>query len=248
MNINSYLDKFNSVSLDEVKNVKLMHRMDQKFVFQINDLSDLLTKLHSSYNVLEVDGEKVQTYKTLYFDTKDKLFFLQHHNSRVNRNKVRFREYVGSGLVFLEVKLKNNKGKTIKTRKKVVAIVDDLSKDHQSYINQVVGEELDLIPQQWIFFNRITFVDKLYTERLTVDFNVEFSKKQKSGNFRNLVIAEIKTERSNVSSVFKSIAKEKHIIPTRFSKYCMTTIDLDSDVKYNRFKEKLLLLNKLKQL
>ena len=107
MNINSYLDKFNSVSLDEVKNVKLMHRMDQKFVFQINDLSDLLTKLHSSYNVLEVDGEKVQTYKTLYFDTKDKLFFLQHHNSRVNRNKVRFREYVGSGLVFLEVKLKN---------------------------------------------------------------------------------------------------------------------------------------------
>ena len=158
MNINSYLDKFNSVSLDEVKNVKLMHRMDQKFVFQINDLSDLLTKLHPSYNVLEVDGEKVQTYKTLYFDTEDKVFFLQHHNSRVNRNKVRYREYVGSGLVFLEVKLKNNKGKTIKTRMKVDAIVDNLSKDHQSYINQVVGEEMELIPQQWIFFNRITLL------------------------------------------------------------------------------------------
>ena len=41
-------------------------------------------------------------------------FFLDHHNRRVNRNKIRFREYVGSNLTFLEVKTKNNKGKTIK--------------------------------------------------------------------------------------------------------------------------------------
>jgi len=248
MNINSYLDKFNSVSLDEIKNVKLMRRMDQKFVFQRNDLFSLLDKLYNSYNVLEVNGEKVQTYKSLYFDTEDKVFFLQHHNSRVNRNKVRFREYVGSGLVFLEVKLKNNKGKTIKNRIKVDAISDNLNRDHQDYIDKVIGKKMDLLPQQWIVFNRITFVDKSYTERLTVDLNLEFSKKKKSGNFRHLVVAEIKTERSNVSSVFKSIAKEQHIKPIRLSKYCMTTIDLDSTVKYNKFKEKLLLLNKLKQL
>ena len=175
MNINSYLDEFNSVSLDEIKNVKLMHRMDQKFVFQIHDLFSLLEKLYDSYNVLEVNGEKVQTYKSLYFDTEDKVFFLQHHNSRVNRNKVRFREYVGSGLVFLEVKLKNNKGKTIKNRIKVDAISNNLNRDHQDYIDKVIGRKMDLIPQQWIVFNRITFVDKSYTERLTVDLNVEFS-------------------------------------------------------------------------
>ncbi len=247
MDLNSCLDKFKPISLEEMKNVKLMNRMDQKFVFQMNDLSFLLNKLHASYNILEVEGQKIQRYKSLYFDTEDKVFFLQHHNSRVNRNKVRFREYVGSGLVFLEVKLKNNKGKTIKTRVKVDSVSNTLSKDHQDYVNQVIGKKMDLMPQQWVVFNRITFVDKSYTERLTIDLNVEFSKKQKSGSFHNIVVAEIKTERSNVSSVFKAIAKEKYIKPIRLSKYWMTTINLDSTVKHNRFKEKLLLLNKLKQ-
>ena len=184
-----------------------------------------------------MNGQKIQTYKSLYFDTEDKVFFLQHHNSRVNRNKVRFREYVGSGLVFLEVKLKNNKGKTIKTRIKVDSVSNTLSEDHQDYINQVIGKKMDLISQQWVVFNRITFVDKLYQERLTIDLNLEFSKQKKSGNFKNIVVAEIKTERSNVSSVFKSVAKERHIKPIRLSKYCMTTINLDPSIKQNRFKE-----------
>ena len=248
MNLNSYLDKFNSVSLEEMQNVKLMHRMDQKFVFHVNDLYYLLNKIYKSYNVLEVEGQKVQKYKSLYFDTEDKLFFLQHHNTRVNRNKVRFREYVGSGLVFLEVKLKNNKGKTIKNRIKVNSISNTLNQDHQDYVNQIIGENMDLMPQQWIVFNRITLVDKAYTERLTIDLNVEFSNKKKSGNFRNIVVAEIKTERSNVSSFFKSVAKEKYIKPVRLSKYCMTAINLDPTIKHNRFKEKLLLINKLKEL
>ena len=77
---------------------------------------------------------------------------------------------------------------------------------------------------------------------------MEFSKDQKFGSFQNIVVAEIKTERSNVSSVFKSVAKEKHIKPIRLSKYCMTTIGLNPSVKHNRFKEKLLFLNKLKEL
>ena len=143
--------------------------------------------------------------------------------------------------------MKNNKGKTIKTRVKVDSVSNTLSKDHQDYVNQVIGKKMDLMPQQWVVFNRITFVDKSYTERLTIDLNVEFSKKKKSGSFQNIVVAEIKTERSNASSVFKAIAKEKYIKPIRLSKYCMTTINLDSTVKHNRFKEKLLLLNKLKQ-
>ena len=44
---------------------------------------------------------------------------------RVNRHKIRFREYVDSGLVFLEVKCKNNKGKTIKKRGRPKKNVED---------------------------------------------------------------------------------------------------------------------------
>jgi hypothetical protein len=38
-----------------------------------------------------------------------------------------------------------------------------------------------------------------------------------------------------------------YILPIRISKYCMTTLQLNPDVKQNRFKEKLLFINKLKQ-
>ena len=44
MSLQLYLDKFASVSLDEMKNVKLMNRMDQKFVFHMNDLPFLLNE------------------------------------------------------------------------------------------------------------------------------------------------------------------------------------------------------------
>ena len=61
------------------------------------------------------------------------------------------------------------------------------------------------------------------------------------------VIAEVKKERSSNSSKFTRIAKGQYISPTRISKYCMSTIKLDPTVKHNRFKKKVLLINKLKQ-
>ena len=79
-------------------------------------------ELHKELNcgkrisILQIDGKRKHDYKSLYFDTEDRKFYNDHHNQRVNRYKVRYREYVDSGLVFLEIKCKNNKGKTIKKR------------------------------------------------------------------------------------------------------------------------------------
>jgi len=246
MNIQSYLGKFNTVSLSDIKSVTLMNRVDIKFAFSIQKLPAVINDLAEYYNLLEVDGNKIQEYKSLYYDTVDRIFFLQHHNDRVNRNKVRFREYVGSGLVFLEVKLKNNKKKTIKKRIKVDSVENYLSKQNQDYIDALLGKELDLRPQHWINFNRITFADKLSKERLTIDLDLTFSNNIKSGSFEDVVIAEIKQDRHAKSSNFTRIAKKKHILPIRLSKYCMSTISLNPSVKQNRFKKKVLFMNKLK--
>ena len=190
----------------------------------------------------------IQDYRSLYYDTADRQFFVEHHNERVNRHKVRFREYVNSGITFLEIKCKNNKGKTIKKRVKVTDIPQSLSSEHKAYITELIGKELVLTPQHWINFSRITFVNKLYTERLTIDLDLKFSNNSGQGGFENVIIAEIKKERSTQSSKFTYIAKKYHILPTRLSKYCMSTIDLNPSVKYNRFKKKILLINKLKKI
>ena len=113
-NLLPIISDFAPITLKEMDGVKLMSRMDTKFVFKIEKLPSLLEKMTAFYRVLEINGKFIHDYKSLYFDTNARKFYIDHHNSRVNRNKIRFREYVDSGLTFLEVKLKNNKGRTIK--------------------------------------------------------------------------------------------------------------------------------------
>ena len=243
------VNKFKTTTLAEMDGVKLMNRSDTKFAFKIDKLPILLDRMQPFYKILLINGELVHKYKSLYYDTDNKKFYFDHHNDRVNRNKVRFREYVGSNVVFLEVKRKTNKRKTIKKRIKVDSITDKLTKEQEQFVNKLIGKELDLSAQHWINFSRLTFVHNKNKERLTVDLNLNFNNDESFGDLNDIVIAEVKQERMSRSlSDFMKIAKELHILPIRISKYCMSTISLNPDLKYNRFKQKMLFINKLKKI
>ena len=246
MNFKLELNKFETITLSEMDDVKLMSRTDTKFVFNFSRLPEFLEKLSPFYKVLLIDGNLIHDYKSLYFDTEDRKFYIEHHNRRVNRNKIRFREYVSSGLTFLEIKLKNNKGKTIKKRIKVNSISEEITEQQQKYIDKIVGYPIEVSAKQWINFSRVTFVHKTQKERLTMDVNLTFNNKKDEGDLKNIVIAEVKQERMSRSSDFMRIAKEMSILPMRLSKYCMSTLSLNPKLKKNRFKEKSLFINKLK--
>ena len=246
MNLKLELNKFETITLSEMDDVKLMSRTDTKFVFNFSRIPEFLEKLSQFYRVLSIDGNLIHDYKSLYFDTEDRKFYIEHHNRRVNRNKIRFREYVGSGLTFLEIKLKNNKGKTIKKRIKVDSISEEITEQQQKYIDKIVGYPIEVSAKQWINFSRVTFVHKTQKERLTMDINLTFNNKKDEGDLKNIVIAEVKQERMSRSSDFMRVAKEMSILPMRLSKYCMSTLSLNPKLKKNRFKEKSLFINKLK--
>ena len=144
MKVAEHINEFLPTSLKEMDGVKLLSRCDTKFAFSVSVLKDLINRLTPFYNVLEIDGKRKHDYKSLYFDTQDRKFYNDHHNQRVNRHKVRYREYVDSGLVFLEIKCKNNKGKTIKKRLKVDKIHDSLTSDHQNYVDKIIGSSLKI--------------------------------------------------------------------------------------------------------
>ena len=245
--IDQIISSYNPISLSEMENVKLMNRTDTKFVFQFDKLPKLLKRLQEYYFVLEINGHRKHAYKSLYFDTNDRKFYHDHHNNRVNRNKVRFREYVDTGGIFLEIKSKNNKGRTIKKRKEVENICTTLSNKDKSYINDIIGESIEVHAKQWINFTRITFVHKEKKERVRIDINLDFKDVVKEkGDLKEIIIAEVKQERMSRSSDFIRIAKEMSIFPFRLSKYCMSTIHLEPAIKKNRFKKKVLFINKLK--
>ena len=115
-NLNQILDGFNTISLDEMSSIRLMNRIDRKYLANEEQLRQLLEMASGDYMVQSVDGIRVSEYRTLYLDDKDNIMYLNHHNGRLTRQKVRIRTYVDTSDNFFEVKLKNNHGRTKKKR------------------------------------------------------------------------------------------------------------------------------------
>jgi hypothetical protein len=245
-NINTIIQQFEPISLLEMDRVKLMNRVDTKFAFSIKEFIDFLPNLIESYKVLEINGNRIPSYESLYYDNDHLGFFEDHHNGRMNRFKVRYRKYIESDLIFLEVKHKF-KGRTDKSRIQVAEIPLELVNEHAEFVKNLTEKEDVLTPVLWNSFHRITLVNKIENERLTLDFDLKFNWEDRSQYYNNMIIAELKQEKFNRNSAFFRLMKVKIIRPYRLSKYCIGSIDLygHKKIKYNRFKKKLIQLKKI---
>ena len=225
--------------------VKLMDRTDTKFVFNFSELEAVLNEAKAHYKILDISGRRMSRYKTLYFDTENFTLYNQHHCGKLNRYKVRHRTYVESNIGFLEVKFKNNKGRTLKTRIKENKVPDITTGSSLEFLTRLLPfDPLILLPKIWINYSRITLVNKLSAERLTLDLNLEFEENGRSKLLNKLVIAEVKQD-SKVSSPFISMMRAKHIGEGAISKYCFGVATMFSQVKKNNFKPKLTIINKI---
>ncbi|MBL7897042.1 MAG: polyphosphate polymerase domain-containing protein [Crocinitomicaceae bacterium] len=240
------LSHFQPITLAEMDEVKLMNRTDTKFVLKRSFFNEILPELAQSYKALEIAGKRLASYRTLYYDTQSFQLFLDHHNGRGNRFKIRIRNYVESNLYFLEIKNKF-KGRTDKRRTKVKDFELDLSPESVKFINKVVGHELNLVPKLWNSFQRITLVNTKEIERLTLDLNLTFEWDNTKRAFEHVVIAELKQENVNRNSLFYSLMKRYGVRPNSMSKYCVGGATLNPELKSNNFKDKFLLIDKLQE-
>jgi len=223
-----------------------MKRVDTKFVFNRNLLEKIFPFLVNQYKLLYVNDVVKSKYTSLYFDTKDFKFFMNHHNGKLNRSKVRFREYIDSQVSFLEVKRKTPKGKTIKKRIQVDSPIKTLNLDQQQFIKDRLKEDHELFYCHTNFFHRITMVNKFLKERITIDFDLCFENKKTTikDETNHIVIAEVKQEKLDRNSFFYKLMKENGIRPSSMSKYCIGTSLLNKDLKANRFKKNFRILTK----
>lgn len=236
------LHTFSVCSLANLEAFEFDNRTDTKFVFRDNLIPDLLDALNSDYEVLEVNGENIFQYKNIYFDSDDFINYFEHHNGRGNRLKYRTRQYADNGAIFFEVKTKSNKGNTIKERIPVAPFKDYPELDSRfSSLN--LSEEL---PQQtFIHYNRITFLNKVTHQKLTIDFNLYSKTKNNSVSFTNIAIAEVKQLKSSEKSAAIGFFKKQKIRPLSFSKYCISLALMHNELKSNRFKPVIRQLNKI---
>jgi len=240
--------------------VKLMNRTDTKFILHRNEMEDIIKGLTNHYKgltnhyrVLQVEGLRQSRYETLYYDSDNFYHFLSHQNGKLNRYKVRKRNYVESKISFLEVKFKTNKDRTIKKRVPLADIGNNLNNQERIFIEERTGMGMMLEAKLWNKFQRITLVNESLPERLTIslperltiDCNLSFSTDNRSVPLDNLVIAEVKQESENRHSPFMNELKRRIIRPEGISKYCLGVTMLYPHVKHNNFKEKILRIKKV---
>lgn len=233
---------FKTISLEEMGKVRLMNRIDTKYVTTLNNITVLLKTLATNqYYIQEIGGHSNMPYYTKYFDTRDTHMFYQHQRGKRTRQKVRVRKYEGSDTPpFIEVKTKNNKGRTKKNR-----VAMDGSADLTHYgdffntFSQYRPEEL--LPQIENHFFRITLVNKEMTERITIDTNLEFHNliTLRDAKFENIGIIEWKRDGLKDSSRLGIILRDMRIRPTGFSKYCVGMAVTNPSLRQNRMKRKL---------
>ncbi len=241
------MDRFDAITLIEMDGVKLQDRVDTKYVLAQQALPEILEAMLKDYRILEVDGVRGTQYRSLYYDTQDLKNYHDHHNRRTFRSKIRFREYLGSGLAFLEVKRKTGRGRTDKKRLKVPGIPEALKPEHVDFIRRARGVEGELVPTLWNHFTRYTFVNRHRPERLTMDVGMRFADANGREELNGVVVAELKQERADRTSCFVRIMRSKGLRPSGMSKYCIGMLMLRKPVKYNAFKDVLLKLDGLRR-
>ncbi len=243
--IHDLVDRLEPIALEEMSEIRLMNRTDTKFVTNKDKLTRLLELAEGKYFAQYHDGTRIATYMTTYWDTDDHIFYMSHHNGRVPRQKIRVRTYLDNGISFLEVKTKNNHGRTRKRRIQVPS-QEQLASGDEFITNQTHHNLQDIHPTVQNRFHRITLVNYGKTERLTIDFDVEFDnmETEKHRSTGQLVVIELKRD-GNTHSPIMEILRQLRIKPAGFSKYCIGSVLTNPALKHNLFKPKLVTINSL---
>lgn len=242
--IKKQLLKFEPIDLSELKDHNLQRRIDSKYIFSYAALAEALELLNNEFYVLEVNRKRLQTYNNIYYDTADFKLYHKHHNGHKNRYKVRTRHYADSGLKFLELKFKDNKSVTTKSR----IPLPNSPKNIKNFISENLPlEYTKLMPSLKNQYKRIALISKTDVIRLTLDINLAFSKvdTNKLTTIEGLAIAELKRDSSAKSKSFEELLEQLKLRSSSFSKYCIGCTLNHPELKYNRFKP---IINKIRKL
>ena len=240
------LTHFSPISLEEMDSITLQDRLDTKFILPEEMLLPVLESIQKDYQVLTIDGNRINHYRTIYFDTPDFRLFNLHVNGNAERYKVRSREYLDTGKTFFEVKHKTRKDRTIKNRKSTLQPIKKVDAEAKNWLEKTCPlESTNLEPKIWNTFSRITLANIHRCERATVDFNVLFFNLDEEKALDGIVIIEIKSDCQIRNSPLREELLSRRIHPDGFSKYCIGTALLYNGVKKNVLKQQILRIEKI---
>ncbi len=244
------LEALAPITLEEMDGIKLMNRIDSKYLTNEETLLKILADAAAAgYRVLSIEGKRITRYNSVYYDTPSLGMYYDHRNKHLVRQKVRTRAYVDGGQAFLEIKRKNNKGRTNKKRTEIPPseLMGFAADDNAvAYLAKHSWYTVaDISPVLSTKFRRITLVNPAKTERLTIDTALLFEN-YRTGRVTSLqdaVIIELKQD-GRAASQMKGILLDHRVKPTRVSKYCVAVTLTDPAARAGRFNLKVRAIEK----
>lgn len=235
---------FDPISLDALNaKAAMLERLDNKYVVQGPVLAVAADEFAALFDVLEIDHQRAFTYETCYFDDPERRSYYDHHQGRRQRMKVRVRRYVDAGLCFLEVKLKDKRGITVKKRMPYDAakadLLDDRAMHHVRQCHEALyGRPFDraLEPVLRMRYRRVTLVAREGGERMTIDSDIRFlAGPDTFGPPPGVFIVETKSAHGH--GLADVVLRRHHQHPTTgCSKYCVGMSVTGAVHKFNRFR------------
>lgn len=234
IDLRSATDALTSVSLTELDQAQLHDRVESKVVLADADLPESIERLGADYRVMEHEGHRFQHYRNDYFDTADLRCYHDHHNRNGRRIKVRYRTYANSDLTFFEVK-RSVHGRTVKERRRSKPPDRSLLAADATFLFKKTGQRpSELRPSVSVCYDRILLVKHDFSERVTIDLNLDFAYDGSRAVAPGLAICEFKQPRLDLRSPAMTAMNRR---PQMFSKYCMGLASCDHGLRRNRFKK-----------
>lgn len=226
-------------TLDDVLGAaSLQTRTDHKYLLTPEQFSCFAKRTEPRLRALEIDGERMFGYESVYFDTPDLALYRGHRQGRRRRFKVRTRTYVDSGECMVEVKVKGKRGQTVKARMPYdAAHRQRLDAAARAFVADVLQEAYGvtvprLEPSVTTRYSRSTFVDLADATRLTCDVDLACSNAggQRYGPDRILV----ESKSAGSAAADRELAA-LGIRPISMSKYCIGVALLHPHESANRW-------------
>lgn len=222
------------IALDAANDVAdALTRLDRKYLVDVATVETLLHRCVDELAVLEIDGRRSFSYHSRYFDTADFALHRAAATKRRRRFKVRTRTY-DSGLVMLEVKAKDGRGRTIKHRVAHTAPSDTLDDAARAFVVSVTGvDELveRLVPSLTTDYVRSTLVDAVHGSRATIDRRLVCT--DVDGRTVGTSAIVVETKSGATAAPIDRWLWAHGVRPARVSKYCTALAMLHPDLPGN---------------
>lgn len=233
------LAPLSAVSLEELEEAAALQvRNDRKYLLPPERIATLLevARQVEEPRVLEIDGERLFRYESLYFDSPQLTNYFDAAHGRPRRRKVRTRTYVDSGLCVLEVKERDNHGHTVKHRLPYESC--DRGRLTQAGREFVATTGIDaverLAPVLASSYRRATLLFERSGVRATIDVDLAWSNRRGERlHTRGFALVETKSL-ARAPFLDRMLWRSGHR-PVAISKYCTGLAALSPQLPANRW-------------